>query len=149
MDLQRLYGVAFSTLDGEVVTGHSVVRRRMLLMLIDAHRTRPDRSAAEIAWVQERLAPEVEMRLVWPSGARDQALAISFVDRRQMLLDARGDYRRLVSPTGKRVSVLVDPVLGRIEQVTADSPLFAIRHGMDGVDERGSDRTMDLGDVYR
>ena len=55
MDLERIAKVSLTTLDGHPRSGGDVVRQRTVVMLVDAYRARPDRSAAEIAWVQERL----------------------------------------------------------------------------------------------
>jgi hypothetical protein len=148
MDLERITKVSLTTLDGSPRTGREVVRQRTVLMLIDAHRTRPDRSAAEIAWVQERLEPGIDLIVIWPRGAQLQATAIDTLDHARMYLDAHGEFRRLVSPSGKRVAILVDPLQGTIERLGAESDVFAVGRGESG-DERGSDRTMDLGDVYR
>lgn len=145
MDLDTLSGVPLATIDGSSRTERIRPSRRTVLMLIDAYRTRADRSAAEIAWVHERIASDVDLVVVWPAGARDQALAIRNVNHTSMYLDTTGDFRRLVSPTGKRTAILVDPELGTIERLTRESALFAVGH----VDERGGDHTLDLGDVYR
>jgi len=145
MNLDNLSAVPLRTLDGIAETRRLALERRTVVMLIDAYRTRPDRSAAEIAWVHERISPDVDLVVVWPSGARDQAIAIRFLDASSMYLDTTGDFRRLVSPTGKRAAILLDPYLGTVERLSRESSLFAVRHG----DDRGSDHTLDLGDVFR
>jgi hypothetical protein len=147
MDLERLFDIPFTTLDGHSLRGGDIVQARTLVMLIDAYRTKPERSAAEIAWVRERLEPGVDLVLIWPRGAVDQALAIQPGDGVRMCIDVDGEFRRLVSPSGKRLSVLADPTLGLMEPVGAESSVFSVDHGtMDG-ENRRNDHMIDLGDL--
>jgi len=143
MELSRLLAVPLSTLDGEHLTGAAVVVQRSLLMLIDAYRINPERSAAEIGWVQERLDPAIDLILIWPVRAVNQARSFRARNGTRMFLDASGEFRRLVSPSGKGIAVLVAPESGAIERISGVNPIFDVGHAIDGVD-----RTIDLGDVY-
>ena len=147
MDLERLFEIPLTTLDGHPLRGCDIVHKRTLVMLIDAYRTKPDRSAAEIAWVRERLEPGVDLVLIWPRGAIDQALAIMPGDRVRMYVDVRGAYRKMVSPSGKRISVLVDPTLGQMEPVGAESDIFNVGHEQKSAELRRNDHMIDLGDI--
>jgi hypothetical protein len=146
-DLERLYDIPFTTMDGDQVRGSEIVRDPTLLMLVDASRTRPDRAAAEIAWVRERLEASIELVLIWPRTARTQALTMRQLAGSRMFLDRRGEFRQLVSPTGERLAILVVPVLGTLEKVNAESDIFAIRHDSIAVATRRTDHTIDLGDM--
>lgn len=149
VDLALLLAVPLTTLEGDPRFGRDIVVQRTLLILIDAHRARPERSAAEIAWVQERLEPGIDLVLIWPGRALRRALAMPVAADTRMYLDVQGAVRRLVSPSGKRVAVVADPASGELAKVRGDSPIFAVRRGPGGTDERGGDGTIDLGDVYR
>ncbi len=143
MEFSRLLAVPLTTLDGEHLTGAAIVVQRSLLMLIDAYRANPERSAAEIGWVQERLDPAIDFVLIWPVRAVNQARAFQARNSTRMFLDGNGEFRRLVSPGGKRVAFLVEPKSGTIERISGTNPIFNVGHAIDGVD-----RTIDLGDVY-
>jgi hypothetical protein len=149
MELERFLVVPLTTLDGHPCLGMDIVQQPTLLILVDAYRAKPERSAAEVAWVQERLEHGIDLVLIWPGRALHQARALNLVDDTRQFLDVGGYYRRLVSPSGKRTSVLADPVHGTFEKVTAASDVFAIGHGLSGSDDRGSDHMIDLGDVFR
>lgn len=148
MELTRLLAVRLTTLDGTHLTVSEIVVQRSVLILIDAYRTELERSAAEIGWVRERLNPEIDLLLVWPGRAGNQARMIQPGNSIQMFLDEKGEFRRLVSPSGRQRAVLVVPETGTIERISATSSVFAVGHRLDGIDERGADRTIDLGDVY-
>lgn len=143
MELSRLLAVPLTTLDGDHFTGAAIVVQRTLLMLIDAYRTNPARSAAEIGWVQERLDPAIDLVLIWPVRAVSQARTFRAGNGTRMFLDASGEFRRLVSPSGKRIAILVVPESGTMERISGTSPIFDVGHAIDGVD-----RTVDLGDVH-
>lgn len=148
MQLERLLLVPFASIDGHRLIGRDVVQTRSLLVLIDAYRTRPERSAAEVAWVRERLETGTRLILVWPSRSVEQALHLATSDDFEQFFDLAGDYRRLVSPSGKRVSILVDPEFGIMRRVTGDDEIFSMSSA-DAPADRGSDHMIDLGDVYR
>lgn len=143
MDIMRFLLVPFTTVDGDRVTGSDIVMRCSLLILIDACHASDDRTAAEIGWVRERLDPSIDLLLIWPARALDGARAFAAGGDARMYLDSQGDFRRLVSPSGRPHAVLVEPDQRTIVPVSAASPIFAIAHGAEGVD-----RTIDLGDVY-
>jgi len=149
MDLDRLFAVPLTTLDGQVEVGREIVVRRTVLILVDAYRAKPERTAAEVGWVQERLDSGIHLVLVWPARALQHALAMPVSAETRMYLDVQGAFRRLVSPTGKRVAVLADPESGALERVTGDSPIFSVRGNPHDTGERGTDGAIDLGDVYR
>ncbi len=148
VDLTRLLAVSFTTLDGEHRSGLDVIAQKTVLILIDAYRAKPERSAAEIGWVRERIDPAVDLVLIWPSRISRQARMFPGLHGVRMYLDSRGEFRRLVSPTGKRIALLIDPDTGSIERLSGASPIFAIGRGNQGAENRGVDRMIDLGDVY-
>lgn len=148
MELTRFFTVPLTTLDGEPRTGLDIIVRETVLMLIDACRVQPERSAAEIGWMQERIDPAIDLILIWPQRAANQARAFAARNVTGMFLDAEGEFRRLVSPSGKRVVLLVTPASGTMEHISGTSPIFDIGHGRDGAADRGADRMMDLGDLH-
>jgi len=149
MELARLLAVPLMTIDGLPRVGRDVVTQRTVLILIDAYRAIPERSAAEVGWVQERLESGIDLVLIWPGRALEHAMAMPVSSETRMYLDVQGAFRRLVSPTGRRVAVLADPESGELELVTGDSPVFSVRRSPSSSDDRGSDGAIDLGDVYR
>ncbi len=148
LELRHLLAVKLTTLDGALLAASDIIVHRSLLILIDAYRAKPERLAAEIGWVQERLDEEIDLVLIWPGHAVDQARMIQPGHSTRMFLDSIGEFRRLVSTTGNRRAVLVTPETGTIERISGMSPVFAVRHHHDGIDDRRADRTIDLGDVY-
>lgn len=148
LEFARLLAVSLATLDGEPRTGRDIITRPTVLYLIDAYRTKPERTAAEVGWLRERLRPSTDLVLVCPHRAREQADAIRSEHDTRMYLDMQGQFRRLVSPGGKRVVLLVEPESGLVERLSATSPVFAVQGGITGENARGADRTIDLSDVH-
>lgn len=148
LDIERLLQLDLATLDGEPRRGRDVVTQRTVLILIDAVRAGPARSAAEVAWVRERLDPDIDLVLILPAGALGPAPAMPLAANTRIYLDVQGNFRRLVSPTGRRIAVLAGPDSGRVTRVRSDSPIFAVRRAPSSAHERGADSTIDLGDVY-
>lgn len=148
MELARLLAVPLTTLDGERRTAFDIIAKRSVLILIDAYRAKPERSAAEVGWVQERLTSDIDLVLIWPRRALPQAQTFPARGSTRMYLDSAGELRRLVSPSGKRVALLVEPESGAVERLSGTNPIFAVCRDDDGSDDRGGDRTIDLGDVH-
>ncbi|MDQ3442929.1 MAG: hypothetical protein M3490_04895, partial [Chloroflexota bacterium] len=63
MELRHLLTVKLTTLDGALLAASDIIVHRSLLILIDAYRAKPERLAAEIGWVQERLDEEIDLVL--------------------------------------------------------------------------------------
>ncbi|MBA2468750.1 MAG: hypothetical protein H0V37_05045 [Chloroflexia bacterium] len=147
LEFARLLAVPLATLDGEPRTGRDIITGPTVLYLIDAYRAKPERTAAEVGWLRERLRPSIDLVLVCPRRALDQADAIRSKNDTQIYLDTQGQFRRLVSPGGKRVTLLVEPESAIIERLSATSPIFAVHGGPDGADRHGADHTIDLSDV--
>ena len=146
--LEILLEFHLTTLGGELRRGRDVVTQRTVLILIDAIGAAPERSAAEVAWVRERLDPDIDLVLIWPADALIPTPAMPVAANARIYRDVQGDVCRLVSPTGKRIAVLADPNSGQVRRVRSDSPIFAVRRAPSGANERGADSTIDLGDVY-
>jgi hypothetical protein len=130
---------------GKTCTVLELVVRPTVLMLVEPGRARPERIAAEIGWVRERLEPAIDLVLVWPPSGLGLARELHAANQEWCYLDTTGAFRDLVSPTGARAAVLVEPQPGRIERLSAGSPLFAVDRGSNG---RRADHMIDLGDVH-
>jgi hypothetical protein len=148
MRLDEFAGITFTGLDGAPCLARELVTRRSVFILLDAHRTRAERTAAEVAWVVERLDPDIDLVLVWPRGTSRQAQGLPALATLRLVEDTTGAFRRLVSPTGRRIAVLVDPDDGTLHPLTAQSPLFDVGHASRDLNGRGTDRTVDLGDMH-
>ena len=148
MSFDEFAGITFTGLDSAPCQASELVTRRSVLILLDAHRTRAERTAAEVAWVVERLDPDIDLVLVWPRGTSRQAEGVSALADLRMVEDTNGAFRQLVSPTGRRIAVLVDPENGALHPLTAQSPLFDVAHATRDPNGRGTDRTVDLGDMH-
>ncbi|MEJ7902341.1 MAG: hypothetical protein WKF63_10870 [Thermomicrobiales bacterium] len=148
MELRRLLAVKLTTLDGEYLTASDIIVRPSVFLLIDAYQAKPDRSAAEISWVRERLDQKIDLLLILPGRAANQARLIRPGNNTRMFLDADGEFRQLISPSGNRRAVLVVPEARTIERLSGTSSIFAVGHHHGGTEDRGADRTIDLGDVY-
>jgi len=147
MNLARLATVSLTTLDGLHLGGHAIVTRQTLIILVDAYRTNGERIAADIGWVRERLDPAIELVLIWPQWAAAQARALQADTGFDMYVDRHGDFRRLVSPGGQRITLLADPEAGTLVSVTGSNVIFAVRRTVDGTSDQGADHMIDLGDV--
>ena len=148
MRLDEFANITFTGLDGAPCLANEMVTRRSVFILLDAHRTRAERTAAEVAWVVERLDPDIDLVLVWPRGTSRQAQGLPALATLRLVEDTTGAFRRLVSPTGRRIAVLVDPDDGTLHPLTAQSPLFDVGHASRDLNGRGTDRTVDLGDMH-
>lgn len=148
IELARLAAVPLATLDGVLLSALAIIARLTLVILVDAYRTSPERIAAEIGWVRERLDPAIELVLIWPQRTTAQARALRATTELKMYVDRDGDFRRLVSPGGRRVALLADPKAGTLERIAGTNAIFAVRRAVDGMSDRGTDHMIDLGDVH-
>ncbi len=147
VDLTKLYATALTTLGGERQRWQDILERSTVVILIDANRMELERSEAEIGWVRERIDPVVDLVLIWPGQTLSRPQALPDLRGVRLYLDVWGEFQRVVSPTGKRVALLVDPETGSIDRLSEASPVFAIERSTYSQGHRGTDRMIDLGDV--
>lgn len=134
-------------LNGQPVALTELLAGRVLLALIDDRTRDRLRWSAEIAWVEERLDPDVRLVLVWRgrpvtlrrlSPARAGTLSV---------VDTAGDLRQFLERAGTRKALLVDTEAGTVEPVDEYSDVFSLGREIRVSDARGSDHTIDLGDL--
>ena len=149
MDLAHIQGIRLVTLAGAPIMGKELVGQRTLLVMIEHEVVNIERASAQLAWVRERLDPDIALVLVWPAHAAQRARSLPDSNGADMYLDIDGDAQRILSPDGVRIVLLIDPFAESVTEVSADSGVFDIaRRRRDG-DERREDHMIDLGDVFR
>ncbi len=148
LDIESLYATVVMSTGGERRRWQDILERNTVVILIDANRMNPERSAAEIGWVRERIDPLVDLVLIWPGQELARMRAVPIPGEIRLFVDVLGEFQRIVSPTGKRAAVLIEPETGSIDRLSGTSPVFAIGHALHGQMARGTDRMIDLGDVY-
>ncbi len=144
MDIQQS---VVERLNGQRVRMADVLAGRVFLALVDDRTSTRHRTAAAIAWVEERLDPDVRLVLVWsrrPVTLRrlspTRAGTLNLVDR-------EGELRQILENAGSRKALLIDAAAGTVETADENSDIFSLGREIRATDARGSDHVIDLGDL--
>lgn len=134
--------------NGTTAPIHRVIDRRVLLLLVGARQPRLDRAAVEIAWMMERLPAGSSAIMIWPPELSGGAIDVAFPASIRLFRDGSGALQHLVPHGDGQVVLLADPHQDSLEIVTINHDLFTIAREQDADHCRGTDRTVDLGDMH-
>jgi hypothetical protein len=139
--------VNVETQDGRLIRLGDILSGQILLYLVDDDSIARSRRAAEIAWIQERLSPDVKFVLVWKRRPTMHAQPLPTRDGTLQVVDTSGELRGLLESAGIRRALVVDTEAGTVMGATKESDVFSLGREIRVTDARGNDHVIDLGDL--
>jgi hypothetical protein len=145
--LTKIRQVVVETLDGRSATIDELLDGPALLVLLDERAGKRHRTVAEIAWIEERLDPDVGFVMVWVRRPVRYARLSPARSGTQSVIDISGELCSVLETAGKRRALLIDLDAGTVTTATEESEVFSLGREIRVTDERGNDHMIDLGDL--
>jgi hypothetical protein len=145
--LTKIRQVVVETLDGRSATIDELLDGPALLVLLYERAGKRHRTVAEIAWIEERLDPDVGFVMVWARRPVRYARLSPSRSGTQSVIDISGELCRVLETAGKRRALLIDLDAGTVTTATEESEVFSLGREIRLTDERGNDHMIDLGDL--
>lgn len=146
-DLTQMLFAMVTTGDHRRVSMRELITEPTLLLLVDRERAMGHRSVAGIFWVEERLASDLRLAVVWPIPAHAALTGFPARESTIELLDHAGELGRLLAPSGQQVGWMVNPEGGTLVRITAGNQAFAASRDWRAPNRQEADRVIDLGDL--